>query len=108
MAPAVAYAQAPGSMCSSGLYKDLAGLSAFPAAQSFCNAHYPQARCTSTVAGPVATAKPAKSGVLGSDADLAYLMLQLEILEKDILSTACSCIETQTCVTVRYAKFGAQ
>jgi len=95
MAPAVSIPQAQ-AVCSTGIYKDLAGLSAFPAAQTFCAAHYP--KCTSTVAGPTTTAKP-QSGIL-NDVDLSYLMLQLEILEKDILSTACSCIETQTCVTV--------
>jgi hypothetical protein len=45
------------------------------------------------------TAKPA-SGIL-TENEIPYLFGQLELLAEDFLSTACSCIETPSCVTVR-------
>jgi len=127
MAPAVGLSQ--GSVCSSGIYNDLLPLSAYPAAESFCSSHFPEAKCTVTVTGQptqgvrkrlpatnvnagittsttsahtsvTTTAKP-DSGIL-TENEIPYLFAQLELLAEDFLSTACSCIETPSCVTVRF------
>jgi hypothetical protein len=40
---------APGSVCSNGVYRNLLFLSAYPPAESFCSARYPQPKVTVTV-----------------------------------------------------------
>jgi hypothetical protein len=100
MAPALSLPFVQGPVCSNGLYKGLSLLAAVPAAQNFCVAHYP--KCATTTVAPYKMTVPGQpnSGVLATDANVLYLLKQLQQLEGNILKTACSCIETQTCVTV--------
>jgi hypothetical protein len=96
---------APGAVCSSGIYKELLALSAYPAAESFCSSRFPlpvstvystvspggkhkRASTTSTT-----TTKKAASG-------LASILSNLEKNAESIISTACSCIETKRTITV--------
>jgi len=59
----------------------------------------PTTTSTSVHTTATTTAKPL-SGVLTENA-IPYLFGQLELLAEDFVSTACSCIETPSCVTVR-------
>ncbi len=103
-------ANAPGSVCSSGIYSDLSGLSAFPPAEAFCSTHFPQVKYTTTVTvtgqptlptkNAATTAVKPRSGIL-TEAELPLLFAKLELLADEFVSTACSCIETPSTVTVR-------
>ena len=95
-----------GNVCNSLLFKGVQPLADSPAAQAFCSAKFPVApTCTATVtaSGPQVTAAPRiptpKAGVL-SEAEVPYLLQQLERLANQYVSTACSCIATPSCKTV--------
>jgi hypothetical protein len=56
-------AAAPGSVCSSGIYKPLLELSAYAPAESYCSAHYPLS--TSTVTTTVSAGSSKRSNIFG-------------------------------------------
>ena len=98
------------NVCNSLLFKGVQPLADSPAAQAFCSAKYPVApTCTTTVNAAVQpTAAPKiptpKSGIL-TEAEVPYLLQQLERLANQYVSTACSCIATPSCKTVCFKRY---
>lgn len=95
-------AAAAGSPCSSTPYKSLLYLSTYPPAESYCTAHYPLA--TKTITSAVIARAAGRKRIPGQEPRAPAVisnLVWLSLVAKggSVLSTFCSCIETQPVVT---------
>lgn len=119
--PAQPRSYATTNYCQAGIYKHLLPLSAYAPAQAFCAVKYPippktiTATATVTVTaknpkrtcGPEARSVNSESEVEARD-NTGPLLSELQHLNKDVVRSACACIQTTPTVTVSIVSSGSK